>query len=215
MTSTLIIRVPDPKNTPFKALDVHHNDKEILSVHYLTTLEETTSPLNGFPKSIADALCGYLDKAGPRYFDHLDLAPEQGCGINLSPDECDKVFEKIRNTDCGNLCAYGEIGVTVDWDNRDAVERKYSWAYAPIAKAVADACTANPFGIIVPCYRMVSVNKDKTGLCLGKFSKGHKHVDEKTGLAIKRWLIEHEGKWKVRAASDNSDLTPESELYRV
>ena len=123
----------------------------------------------------------------------MHLAPGQGCGVNLSPDECDKVFEKIRDTDCGKPCAYGEIVVTVDWGNCDAVERKYSWAYAPTAKAVADACTANPFAIIVPCYRIVSVNKDKTGLCLGEFSKGHKYVDAETGLKIKRWLLEHEG----------------------
>ena len=61
--------------------------------------------------------------------------------------------------------------------------------YADIARilgsgprAVANACGANPLPIIVPCHRVVASKG------LGGFMQG-----ADGGLAIKRWLLTHEG----------------------
>lgn len=50
-------------------------------------------------------------------------------------------------------------------------------------RAVGQACRANPCPIVVPCHRVVSVNG------LGGFA------GDRTGrkLAVKRWLLRHEG----------------------
>ena len=49
-------------------------------------------------------------------------------------------------------------------------------------RAVANACGANPFPIIIPCHRVVA----KSGI--GGFLQG-----KKNGVLVKRWLLQHEG----------------------
>lgn len=48
-------------------------------------------------------------------------------------------------------------------------------------RAVANACGANPTPLLVPCHRVVASHG------LGGFMQGHPQ-----GLAIKRWLLQHE-----------------------
>lgn len=49
------------------------------------------------------------------------------------------------------------------------------------ARAVANACGANPYPLLIPCHRVVASND------IGGFMQGHPQ-----GLAIKRWLLAHE-----------------------
>ena len=49
-------------------------------------------------------------------------------------------------------------------------------------RAVANACGANLLPLLIPCHRVVAKNG------LGGFMRGNKN-----GLAIKRWLLAHEG----------------------
>lgn len=49
-------------------------------------------------------------------------------------------------------------------------------------RAVANACGANRLPLLIPCHRVVAKNG------LGGFMRG-----DKNGLAIKRWLLAHEG----------------------
>ena len=49
-------------------------------------------------------------------------------------------------------------------------------------RAVANACGANRLPLLIPCHRVVAKNG------LGGFMRGNKN-----GLAIKRWLLAHEG----------------------
>ena len=54
-------------------------------------------------------------------------------------------------------------------------------------RAVANACGANPIPLFIPCHRVVAklnVNKNS----LGGFMQG-----KANGLAIKQWLLAHEG----------------------
>ncbi|MGM0593267.1 MAG: methylated-DNA--[protein]-cysteine S-methyltransferase, partial [Pseudomonadota bacterium] len=51
------------------------------------------------------------------------------------------------------------------------------------ARAVAGACRANPMPLLIPCHRVVAV--DGPGGYLGSTAG--------QALAIKRWLLRHEG----------------------
>lgn len=52
------------------------------------------------------------------------------------------------------------------------------------ARAVGGACGANPIALIVPCHRVVGSQG-----ALGGFM----HGDDAQAIAIKRWLLTHEG----------------------
>lgn len=78
-----------------------------------------------------------------------------------------KVWQAMQRIPSGEVRTYGQL----------AAELKTS------ARAVGNACRANPRPIVVPCHRVVAVNG------LGGFS-GDTSGDR---LAIKRRLLEHEG----------------------
>lgn len=77
------------------------------------------------------------------------------------------------------------------WDAIAAIPAGESRTYAEIARvvrssarAVGGACGANPIALIVPCHRVVGSRG-----ALGGFMNGAR--DE--AIAIKRWLLAHEG----------------------
>lgn len=77
------------------------------------------------------------------------------------------------------------------WDAISAIPVGESRTYGEIARmvrsaprAVGQACGANPIALVVPCHRVVG----SMGL-LGGFM----NADEGDPLAIKRWLLTHEG----------------------
>jgi len=49
-------------------------------------------------------------------------------------------------------------------------------------RAVANACGANPYPIIIPCHRVVAING------IGGFMQG-----KTCGVSVKQWLLRHEG----------------------
>lgn len=77
-----------------------------------------------------------------------------------------KVWEAMRAIPVGAVRTYSEIAGAVGGS----------------ARAVGGACGANPIPLFVPCHRVVGTSG------LGGFSMGGGR-----GLAIKRWLLEHEG----------------------
>ena len=78
-----------------------------------------------------------------------------------------KVWSALQQLPPGSCCSYGELAIRVNSG----------------ARAVAGACRANPVPIIVPCHRVVAANG--LGGYMGQ-QTGH-------GLAIKEWLLSHEG----------------------
>lgn len=78
-----------------------------------------------------------------------------------------RVWEQLRRIPIGQAVTYGELARTLDSS----------------ARAVAGACRANPIPILIPCHRVVAA----TGL------GGYMGETGGEALAIKQWLLQHEG----------------------
>jgi len=79
-----------------------------------------------------------------------------------------RVWDAIAAIPVGESRTYGEIARTV--------------RSAP--RAVGGACGANPIALVVPCHRVVG-SRGSLG--------GFMNADDGDPLAIKRWLLTHEG----------------------
>jgi len=79
-----------------------------------------------------------------------------------------RVWEAIAAIPVGESRTYGEIARIV--------------RSAP--RAVGGACGANPIALVVPCHRVIG-SKGSLG--------GFMNAEEGDPLAIKRWLLKHEG----------------------
>lgn len=77
-----------------------------------------------------------------------------------------RVWQAIAQIPSGQTRTYGELA------------RQFGSG----ARAVANACGANPLPLVIPCHRVVSQNG------IGGFMQG-----KQNGLLIKRWLLQHEG----------------------
>ena len=73
----------------------------------------------------------------------------------------------MRRIPIGQVVTYGELAKALDSS----------------ARAVAGACRANPIPILIPCHRVVAA----TGL------GGYMGETGGEALAIKQWLLQHEG----------------------
>ncbi|MGD8812578.1 MAG: methylated-DNA--[protein]-cysteine S-methyltransferase, partial [Thioalkalispiraceae bacterium] len=78
-----------------------------------------------------------------------------------------KVWKTMLNIPPGKVMSYGEIAKKLNSSPR----------------AVGNACRANPLPLLVPCHRVVS----QAGL------GGYGGETSGKRLAIKRWLLSHEG----------------------
>lgn len=78
-----------------------------------------------------------------------------------------RVWQAIADIPYGQVASYGDIARLI--------------GSAP--RAVGQACGRNPLPIVIPCHRVVA------GQGLGGFSLGR----ERDALAVKRWLLRHEG----------------------
>jgi len=79
-----------------------------------------------------------------------------------------RVWQALVAIPSGDVRTYGELA--------------HALASAP--RAVGQACGANPIGLIVPCHRVVGAQG-----ALGGFM----HAATGDSIAIKRWLLAHEG----------------------
>lgn len=78
-----------------------------------------------------------------------------------------RVWHAIKSIPAGHTRHYGELAQYL----------------GSAARAVGQACGANPFPLITPCHRVMA----KTGL------GGFAHAQEGWLLDTKRWLLQHEG----------------------
>ena len=100
------------------------------------------------------------------YLDRADFAFELPIKLRGSAHQI-KVWEALKAISPGSALTYGQLAARV--------------GSAPLA--IGQACGGNPLPVVIPCHRVVGARG------LGGFMGG-KHQD---CLAIKRWLLEHEG----------------------
>jgi methylated-DNA-[protein]-cysteine S-methyltransferase len=101
-----------------------------------------------------------------RYLDDPVYVPKIPFEYAGTPFQC-RVWRAIREIPCGRTLTYKDI----------------ARALASGPRPVGGACGRNRVPIVIPCHRVLASG------ALGGFMGGHGH----TGLAIKRWLLRHEG----------------------
>ncbi|WOB72716.1 methylated-DNA--[protein]-cysteine S-methyltransferase [Achromobacter xylosoxidans] len=79
------------------------------------------------------------------------------------------VWRALREIAAGETVSYGALAMRI--------------GRASAVRAVGMANGANPIGIVVPCHRVIGANASLTGYG--------------GGLHRKRWLLEHEGRWRA------------------
>ena len=197
----LNVRVPD--GAPFRVLTAQSDGMTIHSVHYIPThssekadgirpqsevIDELERLLNAYLSSTPEDLA-----SKPVRFDRL--SPHLGQAPNKFEDD---VRKAVINIPCGSVLAYGEVAEKIGYSREEAVR-------------VGEACGSNPFGIVVPVFRVI-----RAGFRLGDFHRGHAHTsenpkqdkkDKKTWREIKRWFLQHEG-CQVDGANYGSQVIP-------
>lgn len=113
-------------------------------------------------KNIIRQIENYLDD--PAFSFKLPLAPK-GTAFQQ------KVWQSLQDIPCGETRTYAKLARQLNTS----------------ARAIGNACRANPIPIIIPCHRVVGTKS--TGGFMG----------ETTGasLDIKTWLLQHEQKTKT------------------
>jgi methylated-DNA-[protein]-cysteine S-methyltransferase len=166
--------------TPFATLAIETDARAVTGVRYLPRSVPETAPADAIAERAVRELARYLRDPSFRFT--VPLAP---AGTLFQR----RVWEAIATIPAGQSRTYGELA------------RKLVTA----ARAVGQACGANPIALMIPCHRVVGGLGDPGGF-MGTASPGR---DAATSdlfawedapdrgrvypAAIKRWLLAHEG----------------------
>ena len=101
------------------------------------------------------------------YIDDAQACFDLPVATNGTPFE-DRVWREIAAIPAGQVRTYGAIATAI----------------RSMPRAVGGACGRNPLPLLIPCHRVVAA-----GGRLGGFMGGKEHDP----LAVKRWLLRHEG----------------------
>ncbi len=143
--------------TPFGVLGIHCTAEVLTGIEFLAPGTSLQAPADAFSRKVCEQLKAYF--ADPDFRFNLPLQ------LNGTAHQ-GKVWQAMCAIPRGQTRQYGEL----------AKELSSS------ARAVGQACGANPIPIVIPCHRVVS----KTGL------GGFANHSEGLTLDIKRWLLNHE-----------------------
>jgi len=142
---------------PFGRLGVTLKNGRLADINFLDRKIPLRAPTGTAARHVCAALRVYLEK--PRAKFRLPLATD-------GTDFQQRVWRALQRIPAGRVLSYGELAHKLKTG----------------ARAVGNACRANPIPIVIPCHRVVAAN-GKGGF-MGK-----------TGgrpLAIKDWLLTHE-----------------------
>ncbi|MBA2690806.1 MAG: methylated-DNA--[protein]-cysteine S-methyltransferase [Burkholderiales bacterium] len=142
----------------------------VLAIHadnnFVTGIEflpKLTPVLPPRRNSLAHLACVQLNA----YFDDANFSFDLPLKLVGSAHQI-KVWEALKAIPRGQVLSYGELAARV--------------ASAP--RAIGQACGRNPLPVVVPCHRVIAA-----GGAMGGFMGGRNAAP----LAIKRWLLRHEG----------------------
>ena len=144
---------------PFGRMGLLYTDQAVLRLDYLPPDAALVPPTGPLGRELAAQLQAYADDASHRF--DLPLAP---AGTAFQQ----RVWALLRQIPPGRTRTYGDAAAEL----RSA------------ARAVGQACGANPFAPIVPCHRIVA--------CGGLGGFAHSTSEAGYLLGIKRWLLQHE-----------------------
>jgi len=145
--------------TPFAVLGLRTEGGAVTQLHYLAPDEPERAPADRTAARAVAELQRYL--ADGEYRFSVPLAP-RGSAFQR------RVWDAIAAIPPRESRTYGEVARSVQ----------------SAARAVGQACGANPIALIIPCHRVVGSRG-----ALGGFM----HAAAGDPLAIKRWLLVHEG----------------------
>ena len=146
-------------NTAFTKLALVFEDGILQSVDFFSD-KALSTPKSDQAKIACQQIQDYCSKTLPNLIFDIEL---QLTGTNFQK----KVWSALRQIPAGQVMTYGELAEQLNTS----------------ARAVGNACRANPVPLIIPCHRVVS----KSGM--GGFA-GSRHGRP---IKIKSWLLEHEG----------------------
>jgi methylated-DNA-[protein]-cysteine S-methyltransferase len=144
--------------TPFALLGIRADDGRVAEIVFLRRDGETLSPSNRLAERACAQIERYVDDPDFRF--DLPLA-ERGTRFQR------RVWGKIAAIEPGRTRSYGELA------------RELGSA----ARAVGQACGANPLPLVIPCHRVLAASG------IGGFA----HHEGGFHLSVKRWLLAHEG----------------------
>lgn len=147
---------------PFGALGVRTSKGRLAEIVFLRPTV-VLAPLDGVAERACKQLEAYL--ADPEFCFDLPLA-SSGTPFQR------RVWSKISAIAPGSTRSYGEIAREID----------------SAARAVGQACGANPLPLVVPCHRVLAAGG------IGGFA----HHESGFPLSVKRWLLAHEGATAAR-----------------
>lgn len=145
-------------STPFVALGIVTTGGRLSAVEFLPSATPAQPPQDDLAREVFRQLERYM--RDPQFRFDLPLAQ---LGTNFQR----RVWEGIAAIPAGATLTYAGLAEKVGSG----------------ARAVANACGANPIALVVPCHRVVGSHG------LGGFMGGRRT----DSLEIKRWLLAHEG----------------------
>jgi len=149
---------------PFAALGIRSDGVAITGVAYLPDRTPERAPNN----RIAALACREIERylSDPAFRFSVPLRPG-GTAFQH------RVWDAIRSIPLAESRTYGEVARSLH----------------SAARAVGQACGANRIALIVPCHRVVG-SRGSLGGFMGTTQRTERRDDP---LAIKRWLLAHEG----------------------
>lgn len=144
---------------PVFKLGIHILDDRLAEIEFLPIAHPTQTASGSLARAFEQSWLRYLeDPRAP--FPVFPLHPKG------SPFQ-QTVWAAIRRIPCGQTRRYGELAIEL----------------GSHARAIGQACGANPFPLLVPCHRIIGQGR----------AGGFAHASEGWLLDAKRWLLMHEG----------------------
>ena len=142
---------------PFGKLGLRIENGMLVAIDFLPASTPEHPPDSAFANAVCRALTAYFEDGTPLLEPHIRPA-----GTPFQQ----RVWAALRGIPAGTVLSYGELA-----------ERVGSGA-----RAVANACGANPIPLVIPCHRVVARHGP------GGFMQGRTPA----ALEIKHWLLQHE-----------------------
>ncbi len=143
--------------TPVGRLGIVVQDGSLVDVNFLGKSAALRAPRTELTRRACRQIRSYF--SNPRHAFHIPLKLS---GTSFQQ----RVWRALRRIPAGRTLSYGVLAKKLDTS----------------ARAVGNACRANPVPIIIPCHRVVASNG--LGGFMGKRSG--------SPLSMKHWLLEHE-----------------------